>query len=570
MSARSVSTAVGVGLLTAALAVGAGAIAAPASGAGQVLTVTPSKVEVTQTLGGSSTVKVTVTNTSDNTKEVTVAEVPGELTTQPSEAGAKPMTRATKSLAGEKPGHRLSASPEARASAQPQEVLPAAAPWTTVADYPVPIMDNLVDVFEGAVYSVAGVSNQAMISDAYRMLSGEAWEKVAPLPQAVEMPSGAFIDGKLYVTGGWTPAGGLNDKVEAYDPVDDSWSTRESSNPDPLAAAASAVLDGKLYLVGGCDNRQCGDNSVQVYDPAADSWKDAADYPEPIAWSSCGAIDGKLYCAGGMTDAEGTRSSAYAYTPGTDSWAKIADMPAGLWAAGYTAANGELLISGGEGVDGLTNVGYSLNARSGVWDALPPSGLVTRRGGSACGFYRVGGSVGDFGGVTQAELLPGYDACGLDVPWMSVEPAEFTLQPGASADLQVTLTSESFAQPGTYTAALRLGTADGDAIDPVPVTLTVVAPKHWGALTGRVTSACDAKATPIGDATVVLKGATSTRVLRTDADGRFTWELAKDESPVTVVVSKDDWRAQSTEVRVKQNKSVAADFSLTAYPVCAP
>jgi hypothetical protein len=176
----------------------------------------------------------------------------------------------------------------APATAAPADVTPSAAPWTSIANYPVPIQDNLVDVLGGKVYSAYGWSGSATLADLYKYDPDTAdWTRLASAADIREAPAGGFISDRLYATGGWGADGQPDPKIEAYDPDTNTWTT-VADNPRPAAAAGSATLNGRLYVIGGCNKITCGRTDVHVYDPARDSWTSAADYPEPIAWRRAG------------------------------------------------------------------------------------------------------------------------------------------------------------------------------------------------------------------------------------------------------------------------------------------
>ena len=83
----------------------------------------------------------------------------------------------------------------------------------------------------------------------------------------------------------------------------------------------------------------------------------------------------------------------------------------------------------------LTNQTYAYNPAANTWTALAGSIYPLYRGGSACGFYKIGGSADGFTPVDNAEQLPGYGQCGgaVDLDWVAENPVRTTLQPGAPA-----------------------------------------------------------------------------------------------------------------------------------------
>lgn len=359
-------------------------------------------------------------------------------------------------------------------------VVPNDAPWTSIAAYPVPVMDNSVarDPDTGLVYSVGGTDTHSTYAIGYVYdPNTDQWSSIASMPDPVEKPAVAFINGKLYVADGWDSKGNPTAALQIYDPASDTWSTGPD-NPNPLGGGASAaVLEGKLYLIGGCPSGiDCGATTVEVYDPGTQSWSSGTDYPNPISWESCGSINDGIYCAGGVSSKQ-AYADGYAYDPSLEKWTPIAAMPLDLWGSGYVAANGQLLVSGGSSRNGtiITNQGYAYDPNSNSWTALPNSNASVFRAGSACGFYKIGGSAGGGGApVTSGEVLPGYDDCGKppSIPWLTVAPESGTVAAGASDSLALTFDGTGQQEFTTSQAYLKLtgNTPYPASIVPIQVT----------------------------------------------------------------------------------------------------
>jgi hypothetical protein len=388
-------------------------------------------------------------------------------------------------------------------------------------------------------------------------------------------PQAAFIGGKLYVTGGISNLSGgpMVSALEIYSPAARTWS---SGAPVPQAYydASTVVLNGKMYVIGGCGTINCGQTDVQVYNPVTAQWSKAADYPLATSYTGCGAIAGKIYCAGGVGALVGSATRAgYVFDPRANTWTPIADMPAGLWGGASGAANGKLLISGGITADStvLTNQGYAYDPATNAWSALPNAPVAAFEPGSACGFYQFGGwtavftSNGTGEGTAVAAQLPGYGGCG-GQDWLSATPAATTLAPGQTATIKVTLaaTIPAITQPGTYTAALRVGNDSPYSAVTVPVTLTVSPPKTWGQLTGTVTGRTCAGATqPLPGATVQVSGGHATSTLTTDSNGDYGSWVDTTRNPFTLIVSQPGWQAQAAQVNVKAQALTTSNFTLS-------
>ncbi|WP_345044226.1 Kelch repeat-containing protein [Streptomyces sannanensis] len=531
------------------------------------LTVSPAELSTTVGWKGQGNSTLTLKNTGTAPVTADIGELPGGYQPAAEQKGAP-----LQEVKGDYSPLRLQPGTTARAAAKPSTT-PYAAPWTTLADYPIPIMDNAVATMGGKVYSVAGTDGTNFLNKAYVYDPGtQAWSALPNLSTGREAPQAAAYGGKLYVFGGWEADGNTVAKTEIYDPATGAWSTG-ADNPKPHAGAAVAVLGGKIYIVGGCTTA-CGTTDVQVYDPASNSWSSGAAYPEPTSWLGCGAIANTLNCAGGWQDARTSTKHAYGYDPASDSWSSVADLPIDLWAMGYSAADGKLLVSGGvtDGTSTLTNQGFAYDPRSDTWTALPNSNNTVYRGGSACGFYKIGGSTRGFAATRSSELLPGYDQCATtDVPWLSEDRTDVTIQPGESVDVTVSFKADvaEITQPGTFTAQLTISAKTPYAIAPVPVTFVVNPPKTWGKITGTVTGVgCTGTPAPLSGATVQILSKTASYTLRTDRNGQYVFWLDVGNNSLTVIASKDKWATQPASVKVKPGMTTMADFSLKPGYTC--
>jgi N-acetylneuraminic acid mutarotase len=524
--------------------------------------VTPASIDKTVPWQGTATSTLTVKNTGGQPATLNIGEQAGGV--QPLTQGGAPLNLVHAAVSR---GSMSSAKGMKAAGKAPADASPADAPWTSIADYPVTIQDNLVGLDGGKLYSAFGYDGSEDLAAlyAYDPDTG-SWTKLASAADTREHPSGGFIGGKLIATGGWGADANPDAKVEIYDPASNTWSTG-ANNPKPYSAAGSAVVGNRLYLIGGCSGSACGNTDVQVYDAAANSWSSAAAYPEATAWESCGAISGKVYCAGGTTDAASIKH-AYVYDPAGDSWSPVADLPIDLWGSGTTAAGGKLLVSGGVTANSatVTNQGFAYDPGTGQWAALPNSNNSLYRGGSACGFYKIGGNPGGLfvPPVAKSEVLPGTIDCGssgADVSWLSESPTSLTLAPGQSATVTVTLNANvpDITQPGTFSAKLALSSDTPYSLTPVNVTMTVNPPKTWGKITGTVTSASGA---PIAGATVQINSWATSYTLKTDKNGQYALWLDVRNNPLQVIVAKDGFQPQVRTVKIAKGTTTTADFAL--------
>lgn len=537
------------------------------------LTVDKATLDLTHELGESGSTTLTFGNAGTEPVHVRLEESEGGYTPMAGEAtdpkGAPRMVvPATTSVASPTTASGANDGPDKA------QVAPAAAPWSAVADYPGPVMDNAVASHAGTVYVLGGSDGSvtSAAAHAYDAVEG-SWSAIAKLPEPLSGASAAFVGGTLYVAGGWNAGGGTSRHTYAYDPAEDTW-TRVADLPRGLAVAGTAVVDGSLYVVGGCTTLDCLPTSQQVfgYDPATDGWTEGPAYPTPVAFTACGGVAGQVVCAGGVNaDADQPLADTYALVPGGAAWTERASLPMDAWGAAAATANGQLQVMGGaiENGSAVTNQGYTYDPATDGWTALPNSNNAVYRGGAACGIYKVGGSTSGFNPVQLGETLPGYDQCGGDVSWLGTDKPTFDVAPGEAVTVQVATDADGLAQPGDYAASLGISTDTPYAADAVAVTMHAEPPASWGKVAGTVS---DATGTALPGTVVQICANWSQKggcgalsyTLRTDAAGTYGLWLDKSRTPLAVQVTKDGFKPEFTIVKIQKGGVSTTDFTLDA------
>ncbi|MEU8223226.1 S8 family serine peptidase [Kribbella sp. NPDC048915] len=539
------------------------------------LTVKDSAIEATTRLGKSAKRKLTITN--DGTAAATYSLADSRRGFDLQSADGVAGLRATSApLRREpvrtEPGHTLSGVDVGNGSTAAATGEAPSRWWIPVSNYPTLISDNVAATHNGLVYSVGGVESGRASAAAYVYEPQKlSWRRLADMPEGRRKPASGFVDGKLYLVGGWGPKDTPSATTLIYDVATDRWRTG-AANPKPWGAVGSAVLDGKVYSVGGCiDECQVATTDVTAYDVAHDRFEVLAPYPEPASWASCGGIDGKVYCAGGLgADDTGngppSTRHAYAYDPATNTWSRVADLPLDLWASSYAVAGGTLAVTGGIALDSTvrTNEAFSYNPRTDVWSPLPNTTNALYRGAAACGLFRVGGLL-DARQVAYAEQLPGHDGCaesGTDAQWLSESITSGTLAPGQSVTVTLTMNSQELSQPGTYRAGLAVRGGTPYAVTSVDVALVAQAPPNWVRLSGTVTGkACDGTSSALAGAVVALDNRAGSWTLSTGPDGGYAVWLPGG-GKVRVVVAANDFRPVSVDVALRPGKAVELPITL--------
>ena len=137
---------------------------------------------------------------------------------------------------------------------------------------------------DGKIYVIGGViyddEGEAVVMDRVVMYdpATNSWQQMAAMPTARVCHSAAVLDGKIYVSGGFTTSRDLSDAFDAYDPVTNTCATLASLS-EARADHASAAFNRKLYVFGGFTSSGDCLDLVEVYSPASNIWARAAGMP---------------------------------------------------------------------------------------------------------------------------------------------------------------------------------------------------------------------------------------------------------------------------------------------------
>jgi uncharacterized repeat protein (TIGR01451 family) len=176
------------------------------------------------------------------------------------------------------------------------------------------------------------------------------WESRAPLPEARYGAASAAIGDRFFVAGG-VPSDSnyeyiVTDTLFIYDSKTDAWS-QGAPMPRSLYSASGAAVDGKFYVFGGFDNNYYPSRSFLVYDPATDQWQDRGEMGG-IGARAGGAVttmNGIVYLFSDAFD----DSPFVSYEPATNQWQRL-PFPL-YWRYGsalVAAPDGTIYLLGGE------------------------------------------------------------------------------------------------------------------------------------------------------------------------------------------------------------------------------
>jgi N-acetylneuraminic acid mutarotase len=216
------------------------------------------------------------------------------------------------------------------------------------------------------------------------------WTWPRPLPVELAGSNGAgVINGKIYVSGGWTLSGGEwpSSALYMYDPAANTW-TRKRPMPVvtidyedyyPGGSGVTGVINGKLYVIAGCFQAQDPWGYFETcnplffrYNPATDGWTRlrspfGSNTPTHSPYGG-GVIGGKFYLTAASPYTDDARFSVY--DPATNRWTTKPILGGGPRTGAATAVlGGKLYVMGGSRWNAAHDAVDTLNLTS-VFDPM--------------------------------------------------------------------------------------------------------------------------------------------------------------------------------------------------------
>lgn len=282
--------------------------------------------------------------------------------------------------------------------------------WTTMEPMPTARSGIGIAVVEGKIYAIGGSYDSFGETEEYNP-STNTWTAKTPMPTPRINFGLVVVENKIYTIGGdsgnWTSGQTPTDIVEVYDPLTDTWKTKNAMNIKRIGLSAS-VVDGKIYVIGGgVGEPALGKvSATEVYDPLTDTWTTAKQIPTAVNYHASAVVDNKIYILGGAVGL----SLNQIYDTETDTWSAGASLPVGVdgAAAGVIAddtGTQKIYVVGGKQNLDAVNLTQVYDPETDTW--ITGSPMPTARYGLGVAIinntlYAIGGREGWFGSPVSA------------------------------------------------------------------------------------------------------------------------------------------------------------------------
>jgi PKD repeat protein len=273
--------------------------------------------------------------------------------------------------------------------------------WVTKANMPTARKSMGVAAANGKIYAIGGYNTNYLNKVEEYDPVNDTWTTKANIPTTRTDLGAAEVNGKIYAIGGYNTQYqyGMS-TVEEYDPVSDTW-TSKANMPTARGSIATAVVNGKIYTIGGYTGLYS--NKVEEFDPVANSWTTKANLPTARQSLVADVVDGKIYAIGGYS---GTYlNKVEMYDPASNTWTTKANMPTARSAPGVAVLNGIIHVMGGYYYSTYPGVYYNLvetyDPVLNTWSTT--ANMPTARSGLRA--VEVGGKIYAIGGKNDSNVF---------------------------------------------------------------------------------------------------------------------------------------------------------------------
>jgi N-acetylneuraminic acid mutarotase len=229
---------------------------------------------------------------------------------------------------------------------------PVASTWTNLPPMPERLHHFGIAALNGKIYVTGGytgddfnIDNRALYVYYPQARNQAAWKRLADLPSERAAHASVFAGGLLYVVGG---VGNTDPSaIWTYNPATNSWNSSRAPMPTLREHITAAVVNDKIYVISGRWGFQ-NISTVEEYDPTTNTWTAKAPIPTARSGITSAVLDGKIHVTGGedLFSAE-TYYQHEVYDPAANTWATLPRMPTSRHGLASGSAGGRWFVIGG-------------------------------------------------------------------------------------------------------------------------------------------------------------------------------------------------------------------------------
>ena len=148
------------------------------------------------------------------------------------------------------------------------------------------------------------------------------WEEGAPVPVSRAYHTAVWLNGLVYVGGGWESGLKPSHDINCYDPVNNSWSSPVNT---PYCLFAMTTLNNNILIAGGKDTTS--KRTIQILTMDAGQLKNYTEMITARSHATATGHQGMLIITGGKDDKGNTLSSTELFDSSNGQWYVTNDLP---------------------------------------------------------------------------------------------------------------------------------------------------------------------------------------------------------------------------------------------------
>jgi len=236
---------------------------------------------------------------------------------------------------------------------------------------------------DGKVYATGGWNGQATQLNVVEALDPATmrWRSAPALIMARSQHGMVSADNALWVVGGWSATGGLVREVERLQRDDSEWRVA-TRLPTPRREPGVTLLGRRIVVAGGFNGSSDADfdgysSIVEAYDLDTQRWSTLAPLQTPRRGLTLVSSDDSLYAIGGFLAGDAFLNTIEKYDAANDRWQTIMwPIASRTWTAA-AVVGGRIILSGGYNHSGFLGLVESIDPRTG--SVCRPAALHTPR-----------------------------------------------------------------------------------------------------------------------------------------------------------------------------------------------
>jgi N-acetylneuraminic acid mutarotase len=225
----------------------------------------------------------------------------------------------------------------------------AARKWDPLNDFPAPVANHGLVVVADTLFAVGGVSAGALALPSLWAYDpdSDSWSSRPPMPEGRHSFAVTTAGGGILIVGGW---GSSDERALAYDATTGTW-TREPGpelriSPDVVEAAGSVYLTGGRRNLGPTlDTNPAGE--LLVRSPSDGSWAEVGVHKRVRDRPATAVLDGRIHFVGGQNANFVEQTTHVAWDPLADQWYEYPEPRLRRSQAKAVTLGGRLYVIGG-------------------------------------------------------------------------------------------------------------------------------------------------------------------------------------------------------------------------------